>query len=318
MTCRVLGCSERHRSHYCRLCGNQDSSHYSQDCPEGKMLYHGTILSSIKGISEEGLRLSTYGRLGPGVYFTDDFQVAETISLNRDQEGNNGGAVFECNVNLRRIKDLIRDTGSEWQNERYDFAQTIHPSWYGTTEFTEFCLKDARKCSVRKVTVTEGRVDGITSLRSCVINKGQREWKELKQLDKYPTFDDLRSLSNVRGADPKKKENQLHDEEILHGLRFLSNVCREDPKKKESQLDDDGILDALIALSIIHNGRIGNVNPFSYGIPISNSVTGVAITGGTLSQLNVPMHNSFFGQTQNIFPREVCSEMPDGSLLMLM
>ena len=288
-----------------------------QDCPEGKILYHGIRLSSIKGISEKGLRPSTSGRLGPGVYFTDDFQVAETISLNRGQEGN-GGAVFEFKVNLRHIKDLIRGTGSEWQNEGYDSAQTIHPSWYDTGEFTEFCLKDARKCSVRKIKVTEDRVDGITGLRSCVISKVQREWKELKQLDKYPTCDDLRSLSNVRGEDLKKKESQLDDDKILDDLRSLSKVRREDLKKKESQLDDDEILDALIALSIVHNGRMRNVNPFSYGMPISNSVAGVPVTRETLSQLNVPIHNSFFSQTQRNFPREVCSEMPDGSLLMLM
>ena len=290
MACRVPGCSVRHRSHYCRLCSNQDSSHYWQDCPEGKILYHGTRLSSIKLISEEGLRPSTAGRLGPGIYVTDDFQVAETISLNRGQEGN-GGAVFECKVNLRHIKDLIRDTGSKWQNEGYDSAQTIHSSWYNTGEFTEFYLKDTSKCSIRKVTVTEGRVDGITSLISCVINKVQREWKELKQLDNNPTFEDLRSLSNIR---------------------------REKSKKKESQLDDDEILDALIALSIICNGSMRNVNPFSYEIPISNSITGVAITGGALSQVNVPMHSSFFAQTQHNFPRQVCSGMPDSSLLMLM
>ena len=285
MTCRVPGCSERHRSHYCRLRSNQDSSHYSQDCPEGKILYHGARLSSIKGISEEGLRPSTAGRLGPGISFTDDFQVAETISLKRGQEGN-GGAVFECKVNLRHIKDLIRGTGLEWQNEGYDSAQTIHPSWYNTGEFTEFCLKDASKFSARKVTVTEGRVDGITSLRSCVINKVQREWKELKQLDNNPTFEDLRSFSNIR---------------------------REKPKKKESELDDDEILDTLIALSIIRNGGMRNVNLFSYGILISNS-----ITGGALSQVNVSMHSSFFAQTQHNFPRQVCSGMPDESLLMLM
>ena len=242
---------------YCRLCSNQDCSHYSQDRHEGKILYHGTRLSSIKGISEEGLRPSTAGRLDPGIYFTDDFQVAETISLNRGQEGN-GRAVFECKVNLRNMKDLIRGTGSEWQNEEYDSAQTIHTSWYNTGEFTEFYLKDTSKRSIRKVTVTEGRVDGITSLRSCVIDKVQREWKELKQLNNNPTFEDLRSLSNIR---------------------------REKPKKKESQLDDDEILDALIALSTIRNGRMTNVNPFH---------TGVAITGGALSQVNVPMHSRIF------------------------
>ena len=198
MTCRVRGCSEKHKSHYCRLCGLKNSTHFSQDCPQGRTLYHGTRLSSIKGISYEGLRPSTQGRLGPGVYFAESYKVAETISLNRDgRDKGNGAAVFECNVNLGKIKNLKEDAGSKWQNRDFDSARSIHPRWAGAADFIEFCLKDHRKCSVRKVAVTEGHIDGLGTF---VINKLDRKWKELRQLDDEPTFNDVRNISQIRLA----------------------------------------------------------------------------------------------------------------------
>ena len=112
ITCRVPECSKRHKTHYCHLCGRENSTHYSQNCPKGRILYHGTRLSSIKKISCKGLRPGINGRLGPGVYFTDSLQVAENIVQNRGS--GNGGAVFECMVNLGRIKSLRRSKGSLW------------------------------------------------------------------------------------------------------------------------------------------------------------------------------------------------------------
>ena len=64
MTCKVNRCSEKGKSYYCRLCGCKNSKHFSQDCPKGRRLYHGTRLPIIKGISSEGLQPSTTGHLG--------------------------------------------------------------------------------------------------------------------------------------------------------------------------------------------------------------------------------------------------------------
>ena len=196
MNCRVCGCSEKHRSHYCRLCGLKNSTHFSQDCPQGRILYHGTRLLSIKGISSEGLRPSPGGRLGPGIYFAESYKVAETISLYRcGRDKGNGAAVFECNVNLGKIKDLMGGASCQWQTEDFDSAKAIHPQWAGAGEFIEFCLKDDRKCSVRKVVVTQGHIDGLGNFE---IKKLDREWKELRQLDNEPTFKDVRDISHLR------------------------------------------------------------------------------------------------------------------------
>ena len=195
MTCKVYGCSEKHKSHYCRLCGCENSKHFSQDCLKGRKLYHGTRLSSIKGISSKGLQPSTNGRLGSGIYFTDSFNVAKEISLHR--EAGEGGAVFECNVNLGKIKSLSKKDKKylcTWKHKKYDSVKAIHPPWprINSKEFTEYCLKDPKKCSVRKVAITNGHVDGLGSF---VVAKKDKQWKELKQLDNDPTYDDVRNIS---------------------------------------------------------------------------------------------------------------------------
>lgn len=161
MTCKVNRCSEKGKSYYCRLCGCKNSKHFSQDCPKGRRLYHGTRLPIIKGISSEGLQPSTTGHLGPGIYFAESFNVAKAISRHRG--AGKGGAVFEYNVNLGRIKYLgKKDKRDTWQYEEYDSAEATHPSWPGlkTEEFAEHCLKDPKKFSVRKVGITNGHVDG--------------------------------------------------------------------------------------------------------------------------------------------------------------
>lgn len=57
VTCRVYGCSEKHKSHYCRLCACENSKHFSQDCPKGRRLYYWTRLSSIRGNFRNKIRL---------------------------------------------------------------------------------------------------------------------------------------------------------------------------------------------------------------------------------------------------------------------
>ena len=190
-------------------------------------------MSSVKRISYKGLRPGINGRLGPGVYFTDSLQVAENISQNRGS--GNGGAVFECMVNLGRIKYLRRSKDSFWQNEEFDSAQAIHPPCTGisTGEFTEFCLKDARKCSLRRVTVTEGHDEGIGKLRFCVINRTQKEWKKLRQLDNKPKFEDVRAiLKNSQKVSPKIT-NQFTPQHESTKLRHLDN----NPKFEDVRVD---------------------------------------------------------------------------------
>ena len=245
-------------------------------------------MSSIKGISCQSLRPSTSGRLGQGVYFTNSLQVTEKISRKRGT--GNVAAVFECMVYLGRKKDLGSVRDSKWQNEGFDSAEGIHPLWPGldTGEFAEFCLKDAKKCNVKMVKVTEECVDDTMSSRSCVINKVQREWKELKQLDNKPSFDDFRSLSSFGKG----------------------NVRRHSARMKKVPKDS--------ATSIVSLRKY--VNPLNNSRPISN------ITGENPQQFlyqvagsdNLPRHDSFIAQTQTNFPIYVnpAQESSNSKILM--
>ena len=43
-------------------------------------LYHGTAADAVTNITEEGLRLSSIGHLGPGIYFVDTLDKAMKIA----------------------------------------------------------------------------------------------------------------------------------------------------------------------------------------------------------------------------------------------
>ena len=174
-----------YQMYHCRLCNWVTTTHYSLDCPTGTKLYHATRLPNIQGIVRQSLIPSSNGRLGSGVYFTDDFEVAKEISQKFGKEG----AVFECNVNLGILKNLGLESGSTWQYEGFDSATAMHPPWFGlnTGWFREYCLKDRTKCSLRNVTLTTINVDGITD----VIDKSQKGWKELMKLKEEPTSNNV-------------------------------------------------------------------------------------------------------------------------------
>ena len=183
------------KSHDCRLCGRKKSKHFSQDCPKGRRLYHGTGLSGIKEISSEGLQPSTRCLLGLGTYFVESFNDAKEIALHRG--AGEGGTVFECNVNLGRMKYLGKKNKRDlytWRYEEYHPAEATHPQWFGdkTEEFVEYCLKDPKKCNVWKVARTNGHADGLGNF---VISKMDKPWKELKQLNNDPKFDDVTNIS---------------------------------------------------------------------------------------------------------------------------
>ena len=72
--CLAKGCSEDHRSHYCRSCGQENSTHLSKYCPKDYIIaYHGTDRTSAAIIRKQGFLPSQSGRMGPGVYFTPTF-----------------------------------------------------------------------------------------------------------------------------------------------------------------------------------------------------------------------------------------------------
>ena len=97
--CRVYECKEEHKYHYCLLCDDSNSDHMAWNCPYGVNLYHGTKAINLIPIviEKEGLKPSTSGRLGPGIYFATR-DIAWKIAKYRDK--GKMGAVIKCRVNL--------------------------------------------------------------------------------------------------------------------------------------------------------------------------------------------------------------------------
>ena len=209
MPCRVHGCTQRHNSHYCRLCEDNNSNHFSHACPQGIQLYHVTALSNIRGIAEIGLQPTNIGRLGKGVYFAKNFKDAKDISLHRGKAGGQAAVVFECNVNLGNIKDMERSSEDSWQMGNYDSAQGIHEKWVCDDDFTEFCLKDPKKCSIKRVAVTKGHIDDSGVF---YIHKRDRGWRDLQQLDRDPEIDDVKAAARNRSTESRQQEVTIEED----------------------------------------------------------------------------------------------------------
>ena len=154
--CRVTRCKEKHSKHYCRLCKEKDTNHFSSECPNSVTLYHGTHIKVTQPIADGGLKESGDGRLGPGVYFVEEYDEAKKISnYRRHKDDKRCTVVFKCQVYLCRHCNLGTGTGNSWQDD-YDSASTMHPPWAKITyDFKEYCLKDSKHCVVRSILIDD-------------------------------------------------------------------------------------------------------------------------------------------------------------------
>jgi hypothetical protein len=131
-------------------------------------LYHGTTAKAAANITEQGLRSSKSGRWGKGVYFVDTKENAEKIAKYRARQRGepDDWAVLECTVNLGDTERLSGDDTSvvTYSFKKvlsstgiYDSTKGTHPPWAGVHhEFTEYCLKNHKKCNVVRKHVKNG------------------------------------------------------------------------------------------------------------------------------------------------------------------
>ncbi|CEM31301.1 unnamed protein product [Vitrella brassicaformis CCMP3155] len=97
--CRVPGCKTKHRRHYCRLCGDEDSDHWASECthPGSFTLYHQTDLPSGQAIaSGRNMKRGTGGIVGGGIYFA----ASEQITMGK---AHHRGCMIEARVYLGNI-----------------------------------------------------------------------------------------------------------------------------------------------------------------------------------------------------------------------
>ena len=117
-------------------------------------LFHGTDGAHGASILQHGLRASAGGRLGAGVYFTPDKQIATTIARHRGLQ-----FVVECEVTTGNIFDFDKGVAGglakhskTWATHGFQTAQAMHGPWAGVpTAFRELCVHDAKSVRVIKV-----------------------------------------------------------------------------------------------------------------------------------------------------------------------
>ena len=158
---------------------------YVENCPTVRELWHGTKISFLSKIADyHGLKASTYGRLGPGVYFTETKQAAICIGKNRTKYDGEQNIILKSKVNLGFIKNIGNSSDKEgiYQKEGYDSAQSVHPSWCGSPAFTEFCIKNELKHKIKEVHIFGGEITEKVKLPGVkVFLIGEVKGKELIQ-----------------------------------------------------------------------------------------------------------------------------------------
>jgi hypothetical protein len=135
--------------------------------------YHGTNGKNATSILTEGLKPSTQGRLGPGVYIATDVAAAREIARHRGM-----AFVLTCTINVRKCYDVdTHGWKATWAAEGYTCARATHPPWAGfAAGFEEYCVVNA--CDV-KIKAVEGAVEVPTptptpSLSFRFVNVGTR------------------------------------------------------------------------------------------------------------------------------------------------
>ena len=110
-------------------------------------LYHGTDGANAASILGEGLRASTSGRLGAGVYLTDDKDVAKQVARHRGLQ-----FVVTVDVEIGTVKDYgSGKTDAAWHGT-FDVATAMHQPWAGVQHsFKEYCIADATRVRVVEV-----------------------------------------------------------------------------------------------------------------------------------------------------------------------
>ena len=145
--CRVPHCQLGHYAHYCFACQKNDVDHSLKDCPKrhSMKLYHGTTREkmAMDKILTFGLRDSSHGNLGMGVYMVHDYEVAKKIAKHRGKNW----AVIEAVVDLGKCQSNYAlshtDPQGQWRTS-FDSIYRRHPPWAGVgREFREFCIKSA-------------------------------------------------------------------------------------------------------------------------------------------------------------------------------
>ena len=169
-------------------------------------LYHASVYNNISSINSNGLRASTRGRLGQGVYLTTQSE-AKTIAKHRQKQNNQSKwVVFKVRADLGDCKDngSNNDTRGLWENT-HDSCVGMHPGWEvpGMSAFREWCVP-ADRCTVIDY---ETGSDGA-SFKST------------------PSYDSFKSTPSYNEPEPQKPQIQENHFMVIDGMG-IPNVFAE-------------------------------------------------------------------------------------------
>jgi len=135
-------------------------------------LYHGTDGKNAESILHSGLHPSARGRLGAGVYLTDDREIA--LGVARSIRGGGNRFVITAEVDLGNVQDYGEDHGEGWRSN-HDSAMAIHPPWPGvcSDNFQEYCVANPGRV---RITHVEGIVAQARGGHHFVVNVGHQKF----------------------------------------------------------------------------------------------------------------------------------------------
>ncbi len=144
-----------HGSQHCYRVGDKHHKKFSHDGRKSQTtcrLFHGTRYENADSILRDGLRESSEGRLGKGVYFTTK-KWAHRIAA---QKGNGTKiCVIEVEVDLGNLKKLDgqeEDRTGNWSRHspHHISCRTMHPPWSAVTQkqFLEICVRNSKRCKI--------------------------------------------------------------------------------------------------------------------------------------------------------------------------
>jgi len=125
-------------------------------------LWIGTLTGNVQSIVDSGFMPSSSGRLGPGIYLTDDFNVAKTVARHRGKGSNM--IVLKVQVKVPRVVELNvgsvpeerHDKNAQWAQKGDVAASGVHPAWLGLAPFKEWVVRDPLCCKVTDIFMLNG------------------------------------------------------------------------------------------------------------------------------------------------------------------
>ncbi|CAF1251791.1 unnamed protein product [Adineta ricciae] len=141
-------------------------------------VYHGTLPKHADSINKHGLRPSTEGRLGPGIYLAEKSAAKKISQYNSDS---NDSFVVEAELNVGHKKVLTGDDDDgdgQWYEEGYDTCQAEHYPWAGNNhKFPEWCVQEQKRVKIVKYHQHNGKTNFEQAPRYPLNIKGKGKTK---------------------------------------------------------------------------------------------------------------------------------------------